>query len=130
MSYAASWQIGRLLALSDAAFAKSYYQWRIDNYTAMDAVSETKVIAEKLGDTVPYDFNLDKHTSTDKAVTNFLVNALSKTVENIPKVTSRHEAVKSDALPGVLSQDELNQHIETGQHPVLALVPKIIDLTE
>lgn len=38
MSYASAWQIGQLLALSDAAFAKSLFDWRMQSYQEQQAM--------------------------------------------------------------------------------------------
>ncbi len=130
LSYAAAWQIGRLLGLSDATFAKQYFDWRIASYTQMDAASESLVVAKHLGSTVPLDASLEPRQSIDKGAAQFLSKSMVNVAADIPTVSSKQKATKSSALPGVLSDKEIDQQIASGRPTVLALKPNVTDLTE
>jgi hypothetical protein len=130
MSYAAAWQIGRLLALSDATYAKQYYNWRIANYNAMDAQTETRVVAAKIAPSITMDAEASPRVAAEQAGVSLLAHALAKSDINAPKVKSKHQARCCSTLPGVVNEDTMNKHIATGLPPLVAVKPKVADLTE
>jgi hypothetical protein len=50
VTYAAAWQLGRLLALQDKSFSISLYQWKRANASAAANALEQQVIEETFGD--------------------------------------------------------------------------------
>jgi len=49
-SYAAAWQLGRLLALSDGAFAPALYRWKLSHSADAAAELEAQIIDQALAD--------------------------------------------------------------------------------
>jgi hypothetical protein len=47
-SYACAWQVGRMLALSDSAFAQSLYDWRRSYLMALQSSNERATVEQKL----------------------------------------------------------------------------------
>ncbi|CAH9063959.1 hypothetical protein PSECIP111951_03011 [Pseudoalteromonas holothuriae] len=130
MSYAAAWQIGRLLALSDATFAKQYYNWRIANYTSMDATAESHVVSDKLGKLAPDNLHQPARKVAEQAGVQLLAKHMILTAKSIPVSRSHQKARPSETLPGVISAEQMKQHLQRGLPPILAIKPKTADLTE
>jgi len=52
VSYAAAWEIGRLLALQDKGFADSLVRWKADNSRAVFEAFERRILDEAFGETL------------------------------------------------------------------------------
>ncbi|NVI83614.1 hypothetical protein [Janthinobacterium sp. BJB401] len=94
MSYASAWQIGQLLGLSDAAFASSLFQWRINSYqAALSAVASDHLHGLA-----------DQFQQPRAGVTPVLLAVLSRVAGQAVSIAplKAHERRDEDLLPGVV----------------------------
>ena len=110
-TYAAAWQIGRLLALSDGAFARQLFQWRVDLHRGQDREQLLADLAERLPSLAkmqtPEGEPIRRLDAAPYALAEFLRNAGQALEQaNAPRVV-RHEHRSDDRLPGVIPRDAL-----------------------
>lgn len=125
MAYASAWQIGQLLALSDAAFAQALFQWRIGSYQGVQAGVASRHLQALSRWPVPPAPDAAASgpgpgPGPGGALLHLLGNA-SRAVANsaaMPRVQAHHLR-DSDQLPGVL--EELDQQIAAGADPLYLL---------
>ncbi len=137
ISYAAAWQLGRLLALGSRNFAVSLLQWRRKSivYEVLNrsqAILETNTgtslrLTEKPG-------NPSNRKAVNRATLNFLtseigpgLNALnnieSELGENVDSSGLNHVAA---SLPGLLSEKEMDEIRSSGADPNSAAINKVL----
>lgn len=123
-SYSAAWQIGRLLALSDAHFARAFFTWRnnyINEVNQQAASAELDANVAKLmgegADQVP-----NGTGGLPGGVQLLLARGMKKA--QWPLFTPRGEAMLGDHLPGVLSREERQQLLERDEDPLIAILKK------
>jgi hypothetical protein len=134
VSYACAWQIGRLLALSDAAFAASLLEWRRRQYvdqnqqqTMADLSERVPVPAARVAAVAaaapgpPLD-------AAKSAVAMFL-HAAAPAIQHsqLPKALP-HERRADASLAGVLSPTDLLAAIEAPGDPLYNLVQRVLAL--
>lgn len=121
-AYSSAWQIGRLLALSDATFAKGLFKWRAD-YVAQvssDAKHEyvqataRRMMVPKVGE-----FQMNMVGATQS----MMADKLAKV--KWPKVTTRRQATLGEHLPGVMTQAEIDAIHESDVDPLIELAKKL-----
>ncbi|MGE5515807.1 MAG: hypothetical protein ACM31D_08280 [Bacteroidota bacterium] len=112
MSYAAAWEIGRLLALSSNAMAQSLYLWRQKSAQQMLQNARDEALAEKLA-TVSRDLPVGQAALTDSGVAGVhqalaavLSEVAGRAVENVPQRVSRTHAPPQALAPGLCSTEE------------------------
>lgn len=122
-SYAAAWQIGRLLALSDGAFARSLFEWR-NSYilVALQAASQ-KTIKANVKTLAAVDKN-------DPLASESLVSGLQFTLgralmeQEWPTVKSRSSKMLGSHLPGILNEEEKEEILINNEDPLLVILTK------
>ena len=122
-AYSSAWQIGRLLALSDASFASSMFNWRNKYLKSVIDDSLNQVATEKAA-------NLGLMAGITDQKTNFVTGTkavLATALKNadIPKVKTRTEATLGSHLAGVLSAKDRAVIHENDEDPIIALNNKL-----
>lgn len=116
-AYSAAWQIGRLLALSDASFSKAFFEWRnvyINEINRQAAGQQVVKNAVLIGG--------EETTTLESSVQAlFCKNVLPI---DWPKITTRRNSVLGDFLPGVLNEVEIKAIDENDDDPLLAIIRK------
>jgi hypothetical protein len=123
-AYAAAWQIGRLLALSDATFAKSLTDWRRTHFAALSRAAqrrdvEGRIAAHLNGDAMPVGAGLGAQ------LRHFMATGVHGARARVPTVTPRDRDPRLATLPGVLSRDEVAAILESGEDPLVVLKRKL-----
>ncbi|HMJ81725.1 MAG TPA: hypothetical protein VK504_01070, partial [Vicinamibacterales bacterium] len=133
VTYACAWQIGRLLALSDSAFARMLYRWRVDLHNNHDDAQLVADLALRLPSLArmqsPTGEPIRRLDAAPWAFTDFWLNA-GRLLEqaNLPRVV-RHEHRSDARLPGVLAPDALRAVAESDD-PLTELLQRILNVTE
>jgi len=127
LSYAAAWQIGRLIALSDANFCTALMAWRQSLEQAQNQQQSTVDFAQR----VPGGGTQTQLTSPPpgvphsslarRAVHSALTEMSEVGATALPKRTL-HEARGREALPGVLSRLQLEELLAASGDPVRNLL--------
>jgi hypothetical protein len=133
MAYACAWQIGRLLALSDAAFARLLFEWRRELHQAQNESQLVDDLAARLP--APAQMltatgaPVRKLVEAPQALAGFWLGA-GKLMETaaLPQVV-RHEHRSDALLPGVMPRDQLRALAETGD-PLHELMQRILATPE
>ncbi len=125
-AYSAAWQMGRLLALSDASFSRGLFAWR--NKYLKSIVQQNKKTGEqklriisgvKAEDMAP----ADMRSATQQLFTG------SFSQVTWPHVELRFDRVLGSKLPGVLNEDEKAAVLEGGTDPLQAIKNKIKEVS-
>jgi len=117
-AYSAAWQIGRLLALSDASFSKAFFDWRntyineINRQAASKGVEDNAALIAGVEGSVKLEHSVRALFSTDIKNTNW------------PQIESRQQKSLGSELPGVLNEEEKKAIIENDEDPLLAILRK------
>lgn len=127
VTYACAWQIGRLLALSDSAFARMLFRWRIDLHNNHDDAQLVSDLAERLPSLAHMPTR--RLEAAPYAFIDFWLNAgrLLEQAE-LPRVV-RHEDRSDARLPGVITRDALRAVAESDD-PLSELLQRIFNATE
>jgi hypothetical protein len=141
LSYAAAYQIGRLLALSDSGFARAVFQWRKDYYYRLmrsdaatsgvpaalnRAVSEAvAAAAAELGsEGLATGFPAGPRDRLDRIVAKFLHGSLGAKLRSdpayIPQVRLRQRK-EGEQFSYLLSKEEVEKVKSAGGDPLMAL---------
>jgi len=132
-TYACAWQIGRLLALSDSAFARMLYRWRVDLHRNDDQNQLVADLAERLPSLArmqsPVGEPIRRLDAAPFAFIDFWLNA-GRLLEqaDLPRVV-RHEHRSDARLPGVLAPDALRAVAESDD-PLTELLQRLFNVTE
>lgn len=116
-AYSAAWQIGRLLALSDASFSIALFQWR-NRYLRAIVANARKVGTDKL------QVIAGNEADGMLAAVRSLFTASFRNVD-WPQVKLRTSATPDPQLPGVLTEQEKEAMFENDEDPLLVLTKKI-----
>lgn len=119
-AYSSAWQIGRLLALSDASFANGLFNWRNDYLKRVTKQAKNENLRAKskaIGTGKEHELNIVAGTLS-------LFTDKFKEVE-WPLFETRKERVLGSHLPGVLKHDEVKELIENDDDPLFVLAKKI-----
>jgi hypothetical protein len=126
LGYAAAWQIGRLLALSDGNFARSLFNWRRKYFRARRQSSDRQQVETRVGPAL---------AMTQGAVVpglgvvgmmrDFMATKVNQIRDDFPRIVPRGQPPSESQVPGILTQDEITDLWEAGLDPVLALKRKL-----
>jgi hypothetical protein len=139
LSYAAAFEVGRLLAVSDGAFATNLIRWRNDYfYRLMKAQQQQSLVAplanavaEASGpDTVSADYGprLAMHAIARQLWHAAVATPLLSGAASIPRAQLRHVRAASPAHPGVLTDDDIETLHATAGDPIELLESKLAAL--
>jgi hypothetical protein len=131
LSYAAAFQVGRLLALSDGSFAAALVRWRNDYfYRTQNTVTDSVVMH-------PLMAAMDVSPSPDAGTTTQMRHAVrslwhgtigARLLEDpsaIPAVQPRHLRAASSDKPGLLTPEEIEELRASGEDPLATLREKL-----
>jgi hypothetical protein len=125
VSYGVAWQIGRLLALSDRAFAMSLLAWRRKGHRTLALVRDRLRLLRRLGLPAPRSLSdlLDGGFGRRLAGAVLGSGLVPSGGRDAPVRTGRDPAGLADRpqLPGVVSRDEILAILEAGEDPHVAL---------
>ncbi|OZG72740.1 hypothetical protein BTA51_14550 [Hahella sp. CCB-MM4] len=121
-AYSAAWQIGRLLALSDATFAQQLFQWRMDYITEINNDAKNEEIQLKASAMMAPEAN-GAAVNMVSATQSLMATKLSKV--KWPKVTPRTQTTLGDHLPGIMNSDEVSAIHQSGEDPLIELSRKL-----
>jgi hypothetical protein len=124
LSYACAWQIGRLLGLADAAFARALFDWRRSQHEQVNEAEALADLRERLLKTgaAPHLLDAALHSLNDArgAMAHFWVGA-SEAMEAAPRIVL-HEHRSDAALPGMIDEDVLQAAADAGEDPLFTLL--------
>jgi hypothetical protein len=121
-AYAAAWQAGRLLALSDAAFVQAIADWRrayaAKQRTAANHASVVLPTSRALLGTLPPAHDADLMND----MRSFFAERMADVAPNLPTVTPRFEHAELDALLGAIGvRANLTAPADGDADPLVAL---------
>lgn len=125
-AYSAAWQIGRLLALSDAAFSRELFAWR-NKYLKSIVQQAKKTGADKM--------RIISGATSDEPVPADMLSATSQLFTGLfsrvewPHVQLRQDRVLGAHLPGVLTAQEKADILISGSDPLQAIRKKIQEVS-
>jgi hypothetical protein len=121
-AYSAAWQIGRLLALSDASFSNALFNWR-NTYLKVVVDQAKKVGPEKMR----IISGMSEGEKTPVNMMSAMQHLFSEGFKKVawPQVTTRMEIVAGEHLPGLFSDEEKVSIIENEEDPLLMLAKKL-----
>lgn len=117
-AYSAAWQVGRLLALSDASFARALFDWRntyINEINRQAASREVDLRAGRIAGT-------ESAAKLEESVRSLFASGIKDT--RWPQIRSRREKSLGAQLPGVLTEEEKKSILENDEDPLLAIFRK------
>ena len=125
MAYACAWQIGRLLALSDAAFANALFQWRLTLYQKQQNTVATEHLALFTEEWNGRSTILGEVKDIQSDITPILLTAVNKLVHAVtdnqrPPIATKqpHHWRDEMQLPGILSVQKWFKGLEAGHDPL------------
>lgn len=132
LAYAAAWQIGRLLALSDKSFAMALFKWRQEHQAKIIKMETRATQQQHLSQTLdfpPDPSSILGEAAFRKLLANFWTEKVRPVLDSrenpIPRVQPREQRLNPAAFPGVLSPEELDEVLSADAEPMLALRRKI-----
>lgn len=134
-SYAAAWQVGRQLALSDASFTRTMIAWRRQAYAAAADAGSDALLTARLPapaatlafDAAPPRSRGEQQHAHLQSVLRAQLGPLTRAGGDLPTVTPRRRRLDPRRQPGVLSQQSLEQARQDGEdlvHTIVAHVHK------
>jgi hypothetical protein len=122
-AYSSAWQIGRLLALSDASFASGLFAWRnkyLNNITSQAKKTNLKAKAQALG-------SKPGGREYDHDIISGMMGLFSGKFSKVswPAFKTRAEQVPEGHLPGKLLDEDIKTILENDDDPLLELKKKI-----
>ena len=121
MSYAVAWQIGRLLALSDPAFAQAIYDWRIGDFRKTDLAMTRRRFIAQMRRALPLPTAAAELMAQDFGRTTamaFAAHDLAPVLLALPHITRREQKLPAGAFPGVLPHDALEILKDSDVEPI------------
>lgn len=120
-AYSAAWQIGRLLALSDGAFAAQLFDWRRSYYQAQLQAADQRDVEGRVAAAIPAGGSaLPPGSGVVSQLRELLLAAAPAMADVLPRVQPR-----GANRPSVLSDDEVNEILAAGEDPLVALRAKL-----
>jgi len=126
LGYAAAWQIGRLLALSDGSFAKALFDWRRSYFGERRQQADRRDVEAMVARAMalgPEPARIGDGLAAH--MQNFWTKTVAKKQDRLPMVQPRAQDPGLADLPGVLSAAELEDVLTSGVDPIHALIKKI-----
>lgn len=121
-AYSAAWQIGRLLALSDATFANGMFNWR-NTYLKEVTRLAKNAEANKFRASVNEEAELPENEKSFVGATLNMLADFSKI--KWPQQVNRNKKMLPDSLPGVLTEKQVETLVKKPEDPLVALSKKI-----
>ena len=123
LAYAGAWQIGRLLALSDAPFARALFDWRRRYYRRRQQIGEAERCLARLpagapGHPLALASAADTPATLHQALLGWARHGLAEAVASAPKVLA-HETRDHAAVPAAARYRE---RVAAGEDPLYALM--------
>jgi hypothetical protein len=136
LSYAAAFEVGRLLALSDGAFTSNLIRWRNDYFYRLKKAQQQHAVAAPLANaidavsgpnTVSEDYGprLGMHAIALQLWHAAVAAPLLSGVASIPQAQLRHIRDASPSRPGILTQDDIATLHATAGDPIELLESKL-----
>ncbi len=120
-AYSAAWQIGRLLALSDASFASGIFNWR-NSYLKAITLGAKNAAAQSYRSVVE---EVAGTPSGDESYVSATLNLLSSfTRVKWPLRVTREDRMLADSLPGVLTTKQVQALVQKQEDPLIGLIKK------
>lgn len=121
-AYSSAWQIGRLLALSDAAFARGIFNWRADYLRSIVEEAKQK-LTTSIAAAIQTSGGNNEQPSLQAATRTFFTNSFSKVQWD--KLKTRKEKMLGQHLPGVMTEEDVQELQNADEDLLLALSNKI-----
>ncbi|WDF57258.1 hypothetical protein [Mucilaginibacter sp. KACC 22063] len=120
-AYSAAWQIGRLLALSDASFASGLFAWRNKYLASITKIAKNEEVKQKA-----QVFGLSARNEEFDIVSG-MMSLFSDKFSKVdwPQFRTRAELAPAEYLTGKLQEDEIQALLESDEDPLLELKKKI-----
>lgn len=129
-AYAAAWQIGRLLALSDGNYARRLFDWKRKHFATQQQASDQRDVEGRVAPALALTAEpLPTGTGLSRQVQNFMVTQVHPMLDEFPRVVPRGQEPELAELPGVLAPEEVADILETDADPLQALRNKLKDVT-
>lgn len=131
LAYAAAWQIGRLLALSDASFARALFNWRHQSYSQMQQLEQQSLYRQRLQRSLAFSVPANQLLNQSEFQEGLLhfwlqqVESLTAPGAEIPLVQLREKRLDPRGLPGVLSPEAIATAFASDREPLQALCQMI-----
>ena len=126
-AYSAAWQMGRLLALSDANFAQGIFNWRSEYLRSIIIEAGQKYVSKAAASlqrkSLSEGDSEGQTPSLQDAAQAFFGDAFHQVDWDMMK--TRKQKMLGDHLPGVLSQQEVEKSHQDDEDPLLTLYKKI-----
>lgn len=125
-AYSSAWQIGRLLALSDAPFAQGIFNWRSQYLRSIVIESkqkQTKAAATSLMAVAPNASVPGEAPNLHSAARSFFGDTYQSV--DWDTMATRQKKMLGAHLPGVLSEQEVQKAQQDDEDPLLTLHKKI-----
>lgn len=130
LAYAAAWQIGRLLALSDGHFARQLFGWKRDYFRAQQAASDQRDVEGRVAPALAMNAEpLPLGEGLSRQLRHFMVTQVHPLLEDFPRVVPRGQEPELAELPGVLDPGEVADLLVGDEDPLQALRNKLKDVT-
>ena len=123
-AYAAAFQIGRLLALSDATFVQDLIAWRRKFLASMTKTANEQAVEQPfqraLGDAAPA-----AGSGISALMGTFMATQLHPVRASLPVISPRGQFPRLAAVPGIATPDDIRDIVSEGDDPIVALRNKI-----
>lgn len=117
-AYSAAWQIGRLLALSDAPFAQGIFNWRADFLRSINDLAKQKQITDSAL-SLQQALGNEEEPAITTATRAFFSNAFTDIEWDM--MQTRKQKMLGEELPGVMSEEETQAMHKSGKDPLFIL---------
>ncbi len=119
-AYSSAWQIGRLLALSDASFSSAFFTWRNDYLKALVQEAKTSITQKQAGTLGATAVSgKQKRLSMVAGLQNVLATGFKQV--DWPVIPDRI----NNTLPGLLTNNEQEEITQMDEDPMIALKKKL-----
>lgn len=116
-SYACAWQIGRLLGLSDAAFARQLFDW----HRALDKSQALASLLDHLDARLPSVRTVNRIEAAGPDILAQLWLGAASALQDLPRIVP-HEHRADASLPGIVSRERLLAAADPGGDPLFELL--------
>lgn len=129
-AYAAAYQIGRLLALSDATFVQDLIAWRRKFLSSATRTANEQAVEQpflRALDGVKGDARPVPGVGIPALMGTFMATQLHPVRASLPVVSPRGQFPRLAAVPGIVPKDEIEGIASGGEDPIVALRNKIMN---
>ncbi|AFE07207.1 hypothetical protein COCOR_06898 [Corallococcus coralloides DSM 2259] len=132
MSWAAAWQIGRLLALADRSFAQGIIQWRRQAFFQQGQTQADTLLATRLEAPAGTSGPASRRSWHAGLVQGFLRERFGPVLREgvtVPLVTPRSKRLDPERLPGLVAGSRLAAARQAGEDPLQAIASQLFEET-